>query len=99
MFAHGPEDCREPVYDLAEVETGSCPNSNTGAVDSAERRVADHDKDDKCFAIDPKWNGNLVFIYTLYVYDRVNETLEHCRWYIIVNFVMTLSSVAHVYCG
>lgn len=57
MFAHGADDCREPVYDVAETEAGFA-NGAAEAV-SYDKKGGDQliEKDEKIFNVDPKWNG------------------------------------------
>jgi hypothetical protein len=58
MFAHGAEDCREPVFDIAEAETGSL-NGAAEAIHN-DKKGGDQfgEKDEKMFSVDPKWSGN-----------------------------------------
>jgi hypothetical protein len=60
MFAHGVDDCREPVHDITESETGSV-NGAAGA-GIGDRKNGDHE--DKTLIVDPKWNGNVDVIYS-----------------------------------
>ena len=65
MFAHGLDDCRKPVFDISETESGS--SGSTVGVANGEKYVDQFE--DRTSLLDPKWNG--IVNITLIVYILV----------------------------
>jgi len=63
MFAHGDNDIREPVYDLASPLTVAVEMTNAGTGTGMEKTAVENEQ---TYHLDPMWNGNFLLPVHLY---------------------------------
>jgi len=56
MFSHGKDDLREPVYDVAQTETGAMAAMSSGGSASPVTQSYETLIEDE--PLDPRWTGN-----------------------------------------